>query len=126
MVLTARAKAEAFSAIPSVIHHDGTSRVQIVRKNADPLIHAYLKAMGRRVGVEVSVNTSLNVGAPIAQTPTQALETLQRSKGMHGLFMIAEEGDAFLAWHHIEAPPKDAGRTLNQWVAEWRDLHVRK
>jgi carbamoyltransferase len=126
MVLTARAKPEAFSAIPSVIHHDGTSRVQIVRKNADPLIHAYLKAMGRRVGVEVSVNTSLNVGAPIAQTPTQALETLQRSKGMHGLFMIAEEGDAFLAWHHIEATPKDAGRTLNQWVAEWRDLHVRK
>jgi carbamoyltransferase len=126
MVLTARAKAEAFAAIPSVIHHDGTCRIQIVREDADPLIHAYLKAMGRRVGVEVSVNTSLNVGAPIAQTPQQALDTLQRSKGMHGLFMIGEEGDAFLAWHHIEAPPKDAGRTLHGWIAEWRDLYAKK
>ena len=126
MVLTVRAKADAYETIPAVIHHDGTSRVQIVRENADPLIHAYLKAMGRRVGVEVSVNTSLNVGAPIAQTPLQALETLQRSKGLHGLFMIGEEGDAFLAWHHVEAPPKDAGRALQQWIAEWRALHVKK
>ncbi len=126
MVLTARAKAEAFAAIPSVIHHDGTCRIQIVREDVDPLIYAYLKAMGRRVGVEVSVNTSLNVGAPIAQTPQQALDTLQRSKGMHGLFMIGEEGDAYLAWHHVEAPPKDAGRTLRQWIAEWRELHERQ
>ena len=51
--------------------------------------------MGRRIGAEVSVNTSLNVGAPIAQTPVHALETLKRSAGMHALFMIADSGDAF-------------------------------
>ena len=89
MVLTSRARPEAYRAIPAVIHRDGTCRVQIVREQLDPFVHAYLRAMGRRIGAEVSVNTSLNVGAPIAQTPVHALETLKRSAGMHALFMIA-------------------------------------
>jgi carbamoyltransferase len=37
-----------------VIHADGTGRLQIVRKEADPLAHAYLKALGRRNGEEVA------------------------------------------------------------------------
>lgn len=119
MVLTSRAKPEAYNTIPAVIHFDGTSRVQIVREQSDPFIHAYLKAMGRRAGVEVSVNTSLNVGAPIAQSPVQALETLKRSKGMHGLFLIAEEGDAYVAWHDVESAPKDGGKVLRAWIREW-------
>lgn len=119
MVLTARAKADAYEEIPSVIHKDGTCRIQIVREDTNPLIYTYLKALGRRIGVEVSVNTSLNVGAPIAQTPQQGLETLQRSKGMHGLIMISAEGDAVMAWHHVDVPPKDSGSTLEKWFREW-------
>jgi len=120
MVLTCRAKPEARETIPAVVHFDGTSRVQIVREHLDPFIYAYLKAMGRRVGVEVSVNTSLNVGAPIAQTPGQALETLKKSKGMHGLFMIADSGDVYVAWHDLERCPKDGGKALRRWIDEWR------
>jgi len=120
MVLTCRAKPEARETIPAVVHFDGTSRVQIVRERLDPFIYAYLKAMGRRVGVEVSVNTSLNVGAPIAQTPVQALETLKKSKGMHGLFLIADSGDAYVAWHDLDRAPKDGGRALRRWIDEWR------
>ena len=119
MVLTCRAKAEAHGAIPAVIHFDGTCRVQIVREHVDPFVYAYLKAMGRRIGAEVSVNTSLNVGAPIAQTPVHALETLKRSIGMHALFMIADGGEVFVVWHNIERGPKDGGRTLLGWMAEW-------
>jgi carbamoyltransferase len=37
---------------------------------------------GRRTGVEISVNTSLNVADPIAQTPQQAIDTLRGSKGL--------------------------------------------
>jgi carbamoyltransferase len=122
MVLTSRAKPEAYNTIPAVIHFNGTSRVQIVREQSDPFIHAYLKAMGRHAGVEVSVNTSLNVGAPIAQSPVQALETLKRSKGMHALFLIAEEGDAYVAWHDVESPPKDGGKALRAWISEWEHL----
>jgi carbamoyltransferase len=119
MVLTARAKPEAHRVVPAVVHRDGTVRVQIVRAETDPVAYAILKALGRRIGAEVCVNTSLNVGAPICQTPEQALETLRRSKGMHALLMIAEEGDAFLAWHKIVAPLKDGGARLMQWVAAW-------
>jgi carbamoyltransferase len=121
MVLTARAHPEAVLAIPAVVHHDGTGRVQIVREDTDAFTFAYLKAMGRRLGVEVSVNTSLNVGGPIVQTPAQALEALRRSKGMTGLLMIGSEGEAFLAWHNITAPPKDAGRQLRAWFREWQE-----
>jgi carbamoyltransferase len=119
MVLTCRAKPEAHARIPAVIHFDGTSRVQIVRDQQDPFIFAYLKAMGRRVGVEVSVNTSLNIGSPIAQSPTHALETLKRSKGMHGLFMIADDGQAYVAWHDVNNPPKDNGKALRRWIDAW-------
>ena len=52
-----------------MIHADGTGRLQIVREATDPLTHAYLKALGRRNGEEVAVNTSFNVAGPIAQTP---------------------------------------------------------
>jgi hypothetical protein len=33
---------------------DGTGRLQIARKDADPPTHAYLKALGRRNGEEVA------------------------------------------------------------------------
>jgi carbamoyltransferase len=115
MVLTARSKASARDKIPSVIHADGTGRIQIVREDADPLTHAYLKALGRRIGVEVSVNTSFNVAGPIAQTPEQAMETLRRSKGLDAVFMVADDGTVHAAWHGGD---RDSGR-FRQWYAEW-------
>jgi carbamoyltransferase len=120
MVVTVRPRAEARQFIPAVIHRDGTSRIQIVREDSDPFTHAYLKAMGRRCGVEVSVNTSLNVAGPIVQTPQQALEALRRSKAMDGLLMLGAEGGAYLAWHAVTAPPKDGGRRLGEWLQQWR------
>ena len=98
MVLTARARPCAQEAIPAVIHCDGTSRIQIVRKENNPLIHDFLRALGRRNGAEVSVNTSLNVGSPIVQTPAQALEVFRRAKGLDGLVMIGSDGRALVAW----------------------------
>ena len=99
MVLTAHAKPEARARIPSVVHADGTGRLQIVRENTDPLTYAYLKALGRRIGVEVAVNTSFNVAGPIAQTPAQALDTLRRSKGLDAVLMFSDEGPVFAALH---------------------------
>lgn len=98
MVLTAPARQEARKVIPAVIHHDGTSRIQIVRRENNPLMYDYLKALGRYIGVEVSVNTSLNVGSPIVQTPAQALEIFKRARGLDGLFMVAREGDVYVTW----------------------------
>jgi carbamoyltransferase len=119
-VLTVRPRPETGRQIPAVIHRDNTSRIQIVRAESDPFTHAYLKAMGRRCGVEVSVNTSLNVAGPIVQTPLQALEALRRSKAMDGVLMIGAEGDAYLVWHAVTTAPKDGGKRLGEWLRQWK------
>jgi carbamoyltransferase len=119
MVLTAPAKPEALTRIPAVIHADGSGRLQIVREHVDPLTYAYLKALGRRIGVEVAVNTSFNVAGPIAQTPTQAVETLRRSKGMDAVVMVAEEGPVYAIWQPGQQGP-DGGNRFQRWFAEWK------
>jgi carbamoyltransferase len=116
MVLTAHSKPAAVEKIPSVVHADGTGRIQIVREDDDPLTYAYLKALGRHIGVELSVNTSFNVAGPIAQTPEQAVETLRRSKGLDAVFMVADDGTVRAAWHGGE---RDSGR-FTGWLAAWR------
>ena len=119
MVLTVLARPEARRLIPAVVHRDGTSRIQIVRPETDPFTHAYLQAMGRRCGVEASVNTSLNIAGPIVQTPVQALDALRRSRAMDGLLMISAEGEARLVWLNVAAPPKDGGQRLLGWLRDW-------
>src|SRR3954471_14780417 len=115
MVLTAQSKPGARDKIPAVIHADGTGRIQIVREADDPLTYAYLKALGRHIGVEMSVNTSFNVAGPIAQTPQQAIETLRRSKGLDAVVLVAHDGAVSAAWHGGE---RDTGR-FTAWFAEW-------
>jgi carbamoyltransferase len=115
MVLTAQAKPQAREKIPAVIHADGTGRVQIVRAEDDPLTYTYLKALGRHIGVEISVNTSFNVAGPIAQTPQQAIDTLRRSKGLDVVLLVAGDGAVSAAWHGGE---RDSGR-FTAWLGEW-------
>jgi carbamoyltransferase len=116
MVLTAHSKPHARGKIPAVIHADGTGRIQIVREQDDPLTYAYLKALGRRIGVEVSVNTSFNVAGPIAQTPGQAIDTLRRSKGLDVVLLVASDGVVHAAWHGGE---RDSGR-FTGWYSQWK------
>src|SRR6185295_16112930 len=112
---TARSKAGAREKIPAVIHADGTGRIQIVRADDDPLTYAYLKALGRHIGVELSVNTSFNVAGPIAQTPQQAIDTLRRSKGLDVVVLVANNGKVHAAWH---GGTRDSGR-FTGWYKEW-------
>lgn len=115
MVLTAQSKPAARDKIPAVIHADGTGRIQIVNPEDDPLTYAYLKALGRHIGVEISVNTSFNVAGPIAQTPSQAIDTLRRSKGLDAVVLVADDGAVYAAWHGGE---RGSGR-FTGWFAEW-------
>jgi carbamoyltransferase len=114
MVLTARSKPSARAKIPAVIHADGTGRIQIVRAQDDPLAYAYLKALGRCIGVEISVNTSFNVAGPIAQTPNQAIDTLRRSRGLDVVLMVADDGIVTAAWH---GGNRDSGR-FTGWFSQ--------
>jgi carbamoyltransferase len=120
MVLTARSKPAARDKIPAVIHADGTGRIQIVRREDDPLTYAYLKALGRHIGVELSVNTSFNVAGPIAQTPSQAIDTLRRSTGLDVVMMVADDGAVYAAWH---GGNRDSGR-FTSWFAQWKNARA--
>ncbi len=118
MVLTAHVKPDAKHRIPSVVHADGTGRLQIVRHDADPITYAYLKALGRRIGVEVAVNTSFNVAGPIAQTPRQALATLRRSRGLDAVLMISAEGPAFAVLRKQTGSGED--NRFRPWLDDWQ------
>jgi carbamoyltransferase len=120
MVLTARSKPLARAKIPAVIHADGTGRIQIVRAEDDPLTYAYLKALGRHIGVEISVNTSFNVAGPIAQTPNQAIDTLRRSRGLDVVLMVANDGIVNAAWH---GGNRDSGR-FTGWFSQWKTTQM--
>jgi len=118
MVLTAHATPEARARIPSVVHADGTGRIQIVRAATDPLTHAYLKALGRRIGVEIAVNTSFNVAGPIAQTPAHALDTLKRSQSLDAVLMFADEGPVYAALH--KGTGGEGGARFRAWLDAWQ------
>lgn len=52
--------------IPSVVHADGTSRVQTVNKEQHPGLYETLRAFYNQTGVPVLLNTSLNIkGQPL-------------------------------------------------------------
>jgi carbamoyltransferase len=121
MVLTAQSKPQAHAKIPAVIHADGTGRIQIVRAQDDPLAYAYLKALGRRIGVEISVNTSFNVAGPIAQTPSRAIDTLRRSRELDAVLLVAGDGATYAAWH---GGARDSGR-FAAWLSEWNTANRR-
>ena len=54
------------------------------------------------------------------QTPEQALAALQKSHGLHALFLVADDGACLVAWHNAESKSKDSGRHLLRWIADWK------
>lgn len=61
-------------ALPGITHVDGTARLQTVRRDDNPLLHALIESYGRETGIPVVLNTSFNVRSmPIVETPFHAL-----------------------------------------------------
>jgi carbamoyltransferase len=60
--------------------HNGTGRLQSVRKDWNPLYHRIIEKFGEATGVPVLLNTSYNLrGEPIVNTPANALHTFSYS-----------------------------------------------
>ncbi len=63
------------SIIPSVVHKDGTSRVQTVNKNQHPGLYNLLDKFNKKTGVPILLNTSLNVkGQPLINDAQDILD----------------------------------------------------
>ena len=65
--------------VPSV-DHQGTGRLQTIRRNIQPTYHDLVVRFGEITGVPVLLNTSFNLrGQPIVSTPEEALDTFRES-----------------------------------------------
>ncbi|PTW62587.1 carbamoyltransferase [Breoghania corrubedonensis] len=71
--------------VPSVVHADGTGRLQTVSPDSQPWMSALLDSLRQTTGVPVALNTSLNVmGKPIAHSVEDALAILATT-GLDGV-----------------------------------------
>ncbi len=66
--------------IPSIIHVDGTCRIQTVNREQNPHYYDIIKTFKDRTGIPIVFNTSFNLGGePLVETLEDALWTLQQS-----------------------------------------------
>ena len=83
MSMTAYVHEDKRAKIPAVTHVDGSSRLQTVTKEAEPLYHKLISAFFARTGVPMVLNTSFNTLAsePIVETPQNAIRSFLCSMG---------------------------------------------
>ena len=67
--------------IPSIIHVDGTCRIQTVTKEQNKHFYSLINEFYNQTGVPVLFNTSFNLGGdPLVETLDDAIRTLKHSK----------------------------------------------
>ena len=86
MLFACGVKADRRDRIPAVLHHEGSARVQLVRRDSNPRFHELISCFLAQTGVPLVVNTSFNDSEPIVCTPTDAIVTFRKS-GIDALFM---------------------------------------
>ncbi|MBV4489594.1 carbamoyltransferase family protein [Pseudomonas oryzicola] len=74
MTFTFEVAEEWKNRVPEVVHEDGTSRAQVLKRGYNPRYYDMMKALEDLTGNGVSLNTSLNRrGEPMICSPTDAL-----------------------------------------------------
>jgi hypothetical protein len=92
MSLTAYVKRSKRAQIPAVTHVDGSSRLQTVTKEAEPLYHKLISTFFGRTGVPLVLNTSFNIlpGEPIVETPKNAIRSFLCSMGSIEMLVMGD------------------------------------
>ena len=87
MILTFPVKKEREKDLAAVVHVDGTSRPQTVKREVNPMYYDMIKKFGDKTGVPSVLNTSFNLkGEPIVDSPVDAVRTFFGS-GMDALVL---------------------------------------
>jgi carbamoyltransferase len=80
MIMTFPVREEKRAEIPAVVHVDGTTRPQMVRRTVNPLYYDMIKRFGEKTGVPIVMNTSFNLkGEPVVNSPRDAVRTFYSS-----------------------------------------------
>lgn len=87
MLMVYPVKKKYRSAVPSVVHVDGTGRLQTVRREQHPLYYDLIKEFGKLSSIPMLINTSFNIrGEPIVCTPHDAYQCMMGT-GIDSLVM---------------------------------------
>jgi len=66
--------------LPAITHFDGTSRLQTLKKEDNPDLHAILTEIGKQTGYPVLMNSSFNIsGEVVVDTPEEAQQSFTSS-----------------------------------------------
>jgi carbamoyltransferase len=85
MLVTTMVKEEWRDKIPSVVHHDGTSRYQSVTKENNEEYYNLISAFYEKSEVPVVLNTSFNgPDEPVVETPEDAINSMLK----HDLYVL--------------------------------------
>lgn len=116
---------EVRSAIPAVLHLDGTARIQTVGPDDDPVLRRLLTAFHHRTGVPILANTSLNdKGEPLVDTAAQVLNFCVR-KGVPVAYIgdvrirLRPDADQVL---NLDGPHPRAAERFEHDAARWQQL----
>lgn len=75
MLIVAQVREQYTQLVPSIVHADGTCRIQSVRPDHQGDFRALIEEFYRLTGLPLVLNTSFNIrGEPIVETPADALE----------------------------------------------------
>ena len=87
MLFTFHVKNEKQKDIPAVVHVDGTTRPQTLKKRINPLYYNLIREFESQVSIPLVLNTSFNTrGEPIVCNPLDAIKTFY-SSGLDYLIM---------------------------------------
>ena len=76
MLLSGHVHKEKRDKVPSIVHVDGTCRIQSVTQETNERYYLLLREFFKLTGIPLVLNTSFNLGGePIVETPTDALNT---------------------------------------------------
>lgn len=92
MSMTAYVEKSKRAQIPAVTHVDGSSRLQTVTKEAEPLYHKLISEFFKATGVPMVLNTSFNTlpGEPIVETPQNAIRSFLCSMGSIEMLVMGD------------------------------------
>jgi carbamoyltransferase len=76
MITTFMVRPDRRSEIPAVVHADGSTRPQMVTREANSRFYALIEEFGKQTGTPILLNTSFNLkGEPIVRTTLDAVRT---------------------------------------------------